>query len=45
MVPVDTEDFEQFEKALTEKITMFASSDHYNDFVERFVKSLCLDRK
>lgn len=45
MVPVDKEDFEQFEKALSEKITMFASSEHYSDFVESLVKSLCLECK
>ena len=45
MVPVDKEDFDQFEKALNEKISMFASSEHYPDFVERLVKSLCLECK
>lgn len=43
MIPVDKEDFNQFEKALTEKITMYSNSTHYPDFMATLVKNLSVD--
>lgn len=45
MVPQSKEDFDQFSKAITEKVQLFSSSSHYNDFVEGLIKDLTLDRK
>ena len=44
MVPVDKADFVEFEKALTDKISMFSTSAHYPDFLTGLVKSLMLDQ-
>jgi len=43
MVPQSKEDFDQFSKAITEKVQLFSSSSHYNDFVEGLIKDLTLD--
>ncbi len=43
MNPVTKEEFAEFEKALTEKITAQATSTHYPDLVEALVKSVTLD--
>lgn len=43
MVPVSKSEFENFQKALVEKISAFNNSDHYNDFMENLVKELCID--
>ena len=45
MVPQSKEDFDQFSKAITEKVQLFSSSSHYNDFVEGLIKDLTLDCK
>ncbi len=42
-MPVTKEEFEAFHKALSEKITQFASSPHYPDMVESLVKEISLD--
>lgn len=44
MVPVDKADFVEFEKALTDKITMFSTSTYYADFVSTLIKNLMLDQ-
>ncbi len=43
MNPVTREEFAEFEKALTEKITAQATSTHYPDLVEALVKNITLD--
>jgi len=43
LVPVTKEDFEQFGKAISEKIQTFASSEHYSDLIENITKEICLD--
>lgn len=45
MNPVTKEEFEQFEKVLVEKISLYSSSEHYNDFMENLVKKLFVDRE
>ena len=45
MAPVTKEDFDNFEKELAEKITNFSSSENYPEFIENFVRRLCVDRK
>ncbi len=41
--PVTKEEFQEFERALTEKITGQASSKHYPDLIEGLVKNISLD--
>jgi len=43
MVPATKEDFENFAKAICEKIRAFSSSDHYNGLLETVTKDLALD--
>jgi len=43
LVPVTKEDFEQFGKAISEKIQMFSSSEHYCDLIENITKEICVD--
>jgi len=45
LVPVTKEDFEQFGKAISEKIQMFSTSEHYSDLIENITKEICVDRK
>ena len=45
LVPVTKEDFEQFGKAISEKIQMFSSSEHYSELIENITKEICIDRK
>jgi len=42
MSPVSKEEFAEFEKAISEKIADFSNSEHYSDFVENLVKSMCM---
>lgn len=42
MSPVSKEEFEEFEKAISEKIANFSNSEHYPEFVENLVKSMCM---
>lgn len=44
MVPVEKSDFEQLEKAVVNKITMYTESPHFPDFIESLIKNLCLDQ-
>jgi len=43
LVPVTKEDFEQFGKAISEKIQMFSSSEHYSELIENITKEICID--
>jgi len=43
IVPETKEDFEAFAKAISEKIRVFSSSDHYNELLETVTKDLALD--
>jgi len=43
LVPVTKEDFEQFGKAISEKIQMFSTSEHYSDLIENITKEICVD--
>jgi len=43
LVPVTKEDFEQFGKAIIEKISTFSSSEHYSDLIENITKEICVD--
>ena len=45
LVPVTKEDFDQFGKAISEKISAFSTSEHYSDLVENITKDVCVDRK
>jgi len=45
LVPVTKEDFEQFGKAISEKISAFSTSEHYSDLVENITKDVCVDLK
>jgi len=45
LVPVTKEDFEQFGKAISEKIQMFSSSEHYSELIENITKEICIDLK
>lgn len=45
MIPTSKDDFDQFNKAIVEKVQLFSNSSHYNDFVEALIKDLTLDRK
>ena len=45
MVPQTKEDFDNFAKALCEKIRLFNSSEHYNDMLESITKDLIIDSK
>jgi len=42
MNPQTKEDFDDFSKAVLDKITSLESSEHFQDFAEDFVKSLCM---
>lgn len=37
------DDFEKFERAISDKITMFSASDHYGPMLESLVPKVCLD--
>jgi len=39
--PASKEDFEKLSKAITDKLSEFESSEHYQDFIESLVKNLC----
>ena len=39
--PSSKEEFEKLSKAITDKLSEFESSEHYQDFIENLVKSLC----
>ena len=41
--PVTKEDFQQFEKSLTDKICLFSSSEHYPDFIVNLVRKISVD--
>jgi len=43
MVPETKEDFENFAKAISEKIKIFSNSDHYNGLLEMVTKDLALE--
>merc|ERR1739845_192497 len=43
LVPVTKEDFDQFGKAISEKISAFSTSEHYSDLVENITKYVCVD--
>jgi len=43
LVPVTKEDFDQFGKAISEKISAFSTSEHYSDLVENITKDVCVD--
>merc|ERR1712064_158152 len=43
LVPVTKEDFEQFGKAISEKIQMFSTSEHYSDLIENITKEICVN--
>jgi len=45
LVPVTKEDFEQFGKAIIEKISTFSSSEHYSELIENITKEICVDLK
>ena len=45
MVPETSEQFDDFSKAVVEKVQLFSTSTHYNDFVENLIKELTLDCK
>jgi len=42
MNPQTKEEFEDFSKAVLDKITSLESSEHFQDFAEEFVKNLCM---
>merc|ERR1712064_103395 len=39
--PSTKEEFEDLSKAITDKLSNFESSEHYQDFIENLVKNLC----
>ena len=39
--PTSKEQFDDLAKAITDKLSNFESSEHYQDFIENLVKSLC----
>jgi len=41
MSPETKEDFDEFEKALSEKICQFSESEHYPNCVETLIKNIC----
>jgi len=43
MVPETSEQFDELSKAVVEKVRLFSTSTHYNDFVENLIKELTLD--
>jgi len=43
LVPETKEDFEQFGKAISEKIQTFSTSEHYMDLIENVTKDICVD--
>merc|ERR1739845_288465 len=45
LVPVTKEDFDQFGKVISEKISAFSTSEHYSDLVENITKDVCVDLK
>lgn len=40
--PSTKEEFEDLSKAITDKLSNFESSEHYQDFIENLVKNLCM---
>merc|ERR1711913_176944 len=42
MNPQTKEEFDDFSKAVLEKITSLDSSEHFQDFAEDFVRNLCM---
>merc|ERR1711953_974328 len=42
MNPQTKEEFDDFSKVVLDKITSLASSEHFQDFAEDFVKNLCM---
>merc|ERR1712242_212607 len=40
--PSSKEEFEDLSKAITDKLSNFESSEHYQDFIENLVKNLCM---
>ena len=42
MNPQSKEEFDDFSKAVLDKITSLESSEHFQDFAEDFVKNLCM---
>merc|ERR1712038_803495 len=42
MNPQTKEEFDDFSKAVLDKITSLESSEHFQDFAEEFVRSLCM---
>ena len=42
MNPETKEEFEDFSKAVLDKITSLSASDHFQDFAEEFVRDLCM---
>merc|ERR1712110_942427 len=42
MNPQSKEEFDEFSKAVLDKITSLESSEHFQDFAEEFVRSLCM---
>ena len=41
MNPSTKDEFEELSEAITDKLSNFESSEHYQDFVENLVKNLC----
>ena len=39
--PSSKDDFDKLSKAITDKLSEFESSEHYQDFIENIVKTLC----
>ena len=42
MNPETKEEFDDFSKAVLDKITSLSASDHFQDFAEEFVRDLCM---
>ena len=45
MIPETSVQFDELSKAVVEKVQLFPTSTHYNDFVENLIKELTLDCK
>lgn len=43
MNPDTKEDFEEFNKALTKKVLLYSSSQHFPTFIEEFVRNICVN--
>jgi hypothetical protein len=43
MMPETKEQFDEFEKAIGDKLQPLAASEQYQDFGEKLVKRICLD--